>query len=58
MAAACDGLANSLKTTRNKTGYWYVYPVSGTYRGTYSFFASAYDIKLKELVNQGYFHTA
>ena len=54
----CNGLANSLKTTRNKTGYWYVYPVSGTYRGTYSFFASAYDIKLKELVNQGYFHTA
>ena len=40
----CDGLANSLKTTRNKTGYRYVYPVGGTYRGTHSFYAQVYDI--------------
>ena len=33
----CDGLANSLKSTRNKTGYKYVYPVTNVYRGTYSF---------------------
>ena len=37
--------ANSLKTTRNKTGYRYVYPVGGTYRGTHSFFAKVHDIK-------------
>ena len=49
----CDGLANSLKTTRNKTGYRYVYPVGGTYRGTHSFFAKVHDIKAGKQVSLG-----
>ena len=50
----CDGLANSLKLTRNKTGYKYVYPVSVDYRGTYSFYAKVHDMKGKQVI-QGYF---
>ena len=49
----CDGLANSLKTTRNKTGYRYIYPANG---GTYSFFAQVYAIKAGKKVRPNHFH--
>ena len=51
----CDGLANSLKTTRNKTGYKHVYPQR---RSTYSFQARVQDIKVGKEVCLGSFHTA
>ena len=54
----CDGLANSLKKDSNKTsGYRHVYPVSGTFRGTYSFFAKVHDITAGKQVSQDYFYS-